>query len=316
MKTGLSVLLFWVCLAAPVLHLRGQDEPTPDEWAGIEMLPAPDEYEVGGAEEEEVDAVPLFTEKSLELFLRNVNDSLAYIPGYDAYCHWDTRNLFHQKENLGALRDTICFRLTHEACDFRFPAEGHMTSPFGPRWGRMHYGMDIDLETGDAVYAAFEGMVRISQYHATYGNVIVIRHANGLETLYAHLSRRNVLPGDYVQAGDPIGLGGNTGRSYGAHLHFEVRYLGSPIDPARLLDEKNRTLISDIFALTPALVEDQQQEASTAAARSPRKYHTVKHGETLSSIARKRGTSVNALCKMNRIRSSSVIRPGQKLRYR
>jgi murein DD-endopeptidase MepM/ murein hydrolase activator NlpD len=314
MKTNLRLFLFLWSIIGVVLVTSAQEELVADT-AG-KVLSVPDEYEVGGADEEDEYSMPLFSEKSRDLELWNVNDSIARIPGYDAYCHWDTRNLFHRKEDLGLCGDTLAFRLCHEPCDFVFPAAGHMTSPFGPRWGRMHYGLDLDLETGDAVYAAFEGMVRISQYHSSYGNVIVVRHANGLETLYAHLSARQVLPGDYVQAGDLIGLGGNTGRSYGAHLHFEVRYLGSPVNPAEILDERSQTLRSDVFLLTPGLVESQKQVVSTAATRTPKKYHTVRRGETLSAIARKRGTSVTALCRMNKIRSGSIIRPGQKLRYR
>jgi len=275
-----------------------------------------DEFEVGGPDEDEESVDPLFSERSRDLELWTVNDSIARIPGYDTYCHWDTRTLFAKKEKLEDLKETVCFKLRHEECDFVFPAAGHMTSPFGPRWGRMHSGLDLDLETGDQVFAAFEGMVRISQYHSSYGNVVVLRHANGLETLYAHLSARDVAPGDYVQAGDVIGLGGNTGRSYGSHLHFEVRYLGAAIDPTVVVDHQKKDLKANDFILTPELIASQTKIASTAAVTSTKKYHTVRSGETLSAIARKRGTSVNALCKLNKIKASRTIRPGQKLRYR
>jgi len=275
-----------------------------------------DEFEVGGPEEEEESETPLYVERSRLLDVWTVNDSISRIPAYDAYCHWDTRNLFAQKEDLSEIREPISFTLIHEACDFVFPAPGHMTSPFGPRWGRMHSGLDLDLETGDEVSAAFEGMVRISQYHSSYGNVVVIRHANGLETLYAHMSRRSVAPGDYVQAGDVIGLGGNTGRSYGSHLHFEIRYLGSPIDPSVVVDHRNQCLLMHELVLTPDLVESHKKMVSTAASTSTRKFHVVRSGETLSAIARKHGTTVNTLCKLNKIKSTSAIRPGQKVRYR
>ena len=119
----------------------------------------------------------------------------------------------------------------------------------------MHYGLDIDLETGDAVSAAFEGMVRISQHHDSYGNVVVIRHNNGLETLYAHLSERSVSPGDHVEAGDIIGLGGNTGRSYGSHLHFEIRFLGRPLNPAAVIDFPNETVKSDTLLIASNLFQ-------------------------------------------------------------
>lgn len=280
------------------------------------------EPHVGGTLESDLENISLYSEESIDLGLWSLEDSLAKIPAYDMYCDWDTKNLFAQKEAKDALSEPLSIILCREACDFVYPANGLITSPFGPRWGRMHYGLDIDLETGDAVWAAFEGMVRISQYHASYGNVIVIRHSNGLETLYAHLSQRHVKPGDYIQAGDQIGLGGNTGRSYGAHLHFEVRFMGDAINPALLVDPNQKSLRDWEFVLHKShfnhstAASDFNKDASKARGRESKKYHTVKRGETLSAIARKRGTSVSALCKLNKIRESSVIREGQKLRYR
>lgn len=283
-----------------------------------------DNYEphVGGSIEANED-MSLFNDASMDMGLWTVSDSLARIPGYDTYCSWDTKNLFAEKDGKTMVDSPMLFTLCHEACDFAYPANGIITSPFGPRWGRMHYGLDIDLETGDPVMAAFEGMVRISQLHASYGNVVIIRHANGLETLYAHLSQRNVKPGDYVQAGDLIGLGGNTGRSYGSHLHFEVRYRGDAIDPNLIVDPNQKALRDWEFVLHRFHFDYSKNEEYNAKAKAARnestggkKYHTVKRGETLSSIARKHGTSVSALCKMNKLRETSIIRDGQKLRYR
>jgi murein DD-endopeptidase MepM/ murein hydrolase activator NlpD len=189
----------------------------------------------------------------------------------------------------------------------------------------MHYGLDIDLEVGDNVYAAFEGMVRISQYHSSYGNVVVIRHNNGLETLYAHMSQRKVLPGDHVESGDIIGLGGNTGRSYGAHLHFECRYMGEAFDPRLIVNPSAQALLASSFTLLPAHFESagvspQAVAARNSSAKSTKskatKYHVVKKGDTLYSLAKKNGTSVTALCKMNRIKESSTLRLGQRLRVK
>lgn len=311
MKMNLRTLFTLMILCGLTVVTRAQVSADSEDCQEVLV----DEMEVGGADEEDESELTLYIESAIDLGLWTVNDSIARIPAYDEYCHWDTRNLFSHKEDLSSLVGPVTFKLMHEECDFVFPANGHMTSPFGPRWGRMHSGLDLDLETGDAVYAAFEGMVRISQYHSSYGNVVVIRHANGLETLYAHLSARDVKPGDYVQAGSIIGLGGNTGRSYGSHLHFEVRYLGAPIDPALLLDQGNKKLKDHEFELTADVIENHKKLV-TAAPQSVKKYHTVRKGETLSAIARKHRTSVNTLCKLNRIRSTSVIRPGQKLRYR
>lgn len=274
------------------------------------------EAHIGGATEEEAEQSALFYEASA-LVLFTVNDSLMHIPAYDEYCHWDTKSLFAMKNARTNVADgTINFRLAHEECDFVFPTnEGVQTSPFGPRWGRMHSGLDLDLETGENVYAAFEGMVRISQYHASYGNVVVIRHSNGLETLYAHLSQRKVKPGDYVEAGYVIGLGGNTGRSFGSHLHFEIRYLGEAIDPNLVIDPKMRSLRDWEFTLDKSHFDYVNIDPKALAARKGGgKYVTVKSGDTLSAIARRNKTSVATLCKLNKLKQTSTIRPGQKIR--
>ena len=277
------------------------------------------EAHIGGPTAEEEAEAALFSEESRDLGLWTLADSIAKIPAYDTYCDWDTKNLFLKKDGAESLVEPIDFILCRDACDFVYPANGIITSSFGPRWGRMHSGLDIDLETGDPVSAAFEGMVRISQYSSSYGNVVVIRHSNGLETLYAHLSQRTVVPGDYVQAGDQIGLGGNTGRSYGSHLHFEVRYKGDAIDPSLLLDPNEKSLRDWEFTLNKAHFSyanaDQFTKTALAARGGSSKYHVVKRGETLSAIARKRGTSVQKLCKLNKLRETSIIREGQKLRY-
>lgn len=242
----------------------------------------------------------------------DVNDSLSFIPGYDIYCHWNTDAIFDQAGAARLAHDTLRLFLSHEDCDHAIPCPGQLNSPFGPRKGRMHYGVDLKLQTGDPVAAAFAGMVRISKYNRSFGHVVVVRHYNGLETLYAHLSKRKVKPGDLVEAGDIIGLGGNTGRSFGSHLHFEVRFLDQPIDPALVFDIENGILKAKTFDMHKGVF------ASIAAAKASmaaRKYHTVRSGDTLSAISRRYGTSVSALCRMNGIRMNGVIRPGQRIRY-
>jgi murein DD-endopeptidase MepM/ murein hydrolase activator NlpD len=279
--------------------------------------------QMGGATEEEASEAALFSEMSIPLELNNVADSLANIPAYDLYCGWDTKNLFPQKNAKEHVGDGKKFVLSHTECDFVYPTQGDITSPFGPRWGRMHYGLDIDLETGDKVNAAFEGLVRISQYHSSYGNVIVVRHNNGLETLYAHLSQRKVKPGDHVEAGQLIGLGGNTGRSYGSHLHFEFRFLGEAIDPNLIVDPGKKTLRDWEFMLEKehfSYTANAAANAKAIAARKPTipaiKTHTVKSGETLSAISRKRGCSVDELCKLNKIKKTTTLKVGQKIKYK
>jgi murein DD-endopeptidase MepM/ murein hydrolase activator NlpD len=187
----------------------------------------------------------------LDLKLLTKADSLKKIPAHAQYLSWDNQNIWHKRRTVHFPNDSIVFKLINEDCDFVFPTEmGRQTSPFGPRWGRMHYGLDLDLDTGDPVVSAFEGLVRISQWSDSYGNVVVVRHPNGLETLYAHLNERKVLSGQYVQAGELLGLGGNTGRSFGAHLHWEIRYLGNPFDPNYVVIPSKKALKSTNFILT------------------------------------------------------------------
>lgn len=247
----------------------------------------------------------------------DVNDSLTFIPGYDMYCHWNTDVLFDQLGVASRLEhDTLKLILGQHECDLTMPCDGHVTSPYGMRRGRMHYGVDLDLETGDAVLAAFPGMVRISKYNKTFGHVVVVRHFNGLETLYAHLSKRSVEPGTLVEAGDTLGLGGNTGRSYGSHLHFEVRFLDQPIDPALVFDLENGSLKAlefDIhkgsFAnMAAAKVAAQKSQAS-------RKYHVIRRGDTLYALSRRYGVKVKDLCRINGISERSTLAIGQRIRY-
>jgi murein DD-endopeptidase MepM/ murein hydrolase activator NlpD len=178
----------------------------------------------------------------------------------------------------------------------------YITDIFGyrPRRGRQHFGLDIRIKTGDTIRAAFDGKVRISRYERRgYGHYLVIRHPNGLETLYGHLSRKLVNENDIVHAGDPIALGGNTGRSTGPHLHFETRILGNAINPALMFDFPNQRAKTEYYVY----------EKNTRPV-----YYKVKSGDTLSGIALKNQTSVSSICKLNGISSKAVIKPGQTLR--
>ena len=261
---------------------------------------------------------------AINLDLKGLSDSLSYIPSYANYQSWDNQNIWHKKRTIVFPSDSsLIFQLIQDSCDFAFPTDmGRQTSPFGPRWGRLHAGLDLDLDTGDPVYSMFEGLVRISQYSDTYGNVVVVRHPNGLETLYAHMSARIVVPGQYVQAGTMLGLGGNTGRSYGAHLHFETRYLGNPFDPAYIITPNQKALKSSVFELTKKKLNDTTHPPAKPSANtnnkgnSNNKYHTVKRGESLSTIASKNKTTVSKLCKLNKIKPSSNLKIGQKIRVK
>lgn len=243
-----------------------------------------------------------------ELMEWTVNDSLYHIPAYDTYCSWVTNRVHPYKTDLTDMRDTVVVPLAYDSCSFVAPFIGRKTSDFGMRRYRHHYGVDIKVYTGDPIASAFEGVVRVAHYDGDYGKVVVVRHNNGLETLYAHLSQLNVKRGDWVEAGEIVGLGGNTGRSTGSHLHFEVRYLGEPINPNQVIDFEHGLLCSDTLYL------NREHFEYLAEARAI-KYHRVRSGDTLSGIARRYGTTVTRLCQLNGIRSSTTLKIGRSLRY-
>ena len=177
-----------------------------------------------------------------------------------------------------------------------------ITDKYGyrPRRGRAHLGIDVKVKIGDTIRAAFDGKVRISRYERRgYGHYLVIRHPNGLETVYGHLSKKLVNENEIVHAGDPIALGGNTGRSTGSHLHFETRILGNAINPALMFDFPNQKAATDFF-----VYQKNTREV----------YYKVKSGDTLSGIAIKNETSVANICKLNGISRNAVLRIGQTLR--
>ena len=191
-----------------------------------------------------------------------------------------------------------------------------ITSPFGPRWRRMHNGLDIKVNIGDTIVSAFDGKVRIVNFERRgYGKYVVIRHANGLETVYGHLSKQLVDENQTVKAGEPIGLGGNTGRSTGSHLHFETRLLGIAINPAYMFDFPKQDVVADTYTFRKIRGHESVGSSnSELASEGAIRYHKVKRGDTLSRIAAKRGVSIDRLCKLNRISRRTVLRPGQVLR--
>ena len=155
--------------------------------------------------------------------------------------HWDTDQIFAYRDvEVSDLPSVIELKLFSDIDGFHAPITGHIISPYGPRGRRNHNGVDVPLKVGDPIYATFDGKVRYSKYNTGgFGNLVIIRHLNGLETYYAHMTRANVESGDYVKAGQIIGFGGTTGRSYGPHLHFEVRYCDHTFDPQFIIDFEN-----------------------------------------------------------------------------
>ncbi len=245
----------------------------------------------------------------------------------------DSTLIHTPKMDLSELTQPLTIQLTNpqagEMFVFPTPPEARVSSHFGPRRRRFHYGVDLALHTGEPIYAAFDGVVRLSKYNGSYGNLIVIRHNNGLETYYAHLSKRHVTPGTQVRAGDIIGLCGNTGRSYGSHLHFEIRYRGNAMNPENVIDCDSRTLLSPNLKLTKdsfrkvAKKGVENRSANTRSRRSDAgnysgngKYYKVRSGDTLSRIAQRNGTTVKKLCQMNGIKETSLLQLGQKIRVK
>lgn len=193
------------------------------------------------------------------------------------------------------------------------PSMGGVTSNFGyrARWHRFHYGIDLKVNIGDPIRSAFNGKVRVAGSMGGYGNVIVVRHSNGMETVYGHLSKHLVTAGQYVKAGEVIGLGGNTGRSTGPHLHFETRFFGVAVNPAEIFDFKNKVTHMDTYVFYAN--NTKRKTGSALANVSGIAYHKVKSGDTLSSIADKYGTTIGVLKKLNKLRKSK-LRLGQLIR--
>ena len=248
--------------------------------------------------------------------------------------YWDTTTLFPYREvDMSGMPKSVVIDLVDSLTCYHCPYQGtvHPHGKYGPRRRRQHQGVDLPLKTGDPVYATFCGRVRISQYNkGGYGNLVIIRHDNGLETYYGHLSERMVEPGQWVEAGQIIGLGGSTGRSTGPHLHFETRYYGQSFDPERLIDFKNGTLSRETFLLKKSFfsiysnagqdfedeIANEEQDKKEAAEKAAMKYYKIRSGDTLGAIARRHGTTVANLCRLNGIKSTTILRSGRSLRVR
>lgn len=222
-----------------------------------------------------------------------------------------------------------------DVTNFCIPCPGHITSRYGyrRRFRRMHKGIDIKAQTGDTIYAAFDGKVRITRYERRgYGYYVVLRHTNDLETVYGHLSKFLVEPNQVVKAGEPIALAGNTGRSFGSHLHFETRYMGYAINPEAIFDFENKTTHTDTYVFDKntyqkarnyapkgqQLAQDNDSNKTKAKAStkksSKKKTYTIRKGDTLSKIAARNGVSVKQICRLNGISTTTKLRPGKKLK--
>ena len=231
-------------------------------------------------------------------------------PALSLYPNWN--NQYVHAYGNAIIPDTYTIDLT----GFHMPTPStKITSPFGPRWRRMHNGLDLKVNIGDTIVAAFDGKVRIVKYERRgYGKYVVIRHDNGLETVYGHLSKQLVEENQLVKAGEVIGLGGNTGRSTGSHLHFETRFLGIAINPIYMFDFPKQDIVADTYTFRRTQGSKRAGSHDTQVADGTIRYHKVKSGDTLSRIAKLHGVSVSTLCKLNRIKPTTTLRIGQVLR--
>lgn len=235
---------------------------------------------------------------------------------------WFTDNHNAYREfDIASLPDTIILPLIEDSTDFRLPISGLVYSKYGWRRGRAHTGIDIPLKIGDPICTAFEGKVRFTGYCGGYGNLVVVRHYNGLETYYAHLSKILVRENETLNVGEIIGLGGSTGRSTGPHLHFETRYKGQPFDPETIVVWKDEKLRNDTLTISRAKLGSTSRyfpastNGSATLSTGEGVWHTIKQGDTLGAIARRYGTSVSRICNLNdNLTPKTVLRLGRRIR--
>lgn len=239
------------------------------------------------------------------------DDLMENHPAEDIYNEmWTSDHVNPYKIPIDSMPDSVRIDCSH----FMVPVRGAVTSAFGPRRYRFHYGIDLRLKVGDSVCSAFSGKVRLINYEARgYGHYIVIRHDNGLETVYGHLSEVLVSLNQDVKAGELIALGGNTGHSTGPHLHFETRYIGNAINPAHIINFNSGKVWEKTYLMTKKQSFYYQREVKAMKAV---KYYKVRNGDNLGRIAIRNGTSINSLCRLNGIKTKTKIRPGQRLRVR
>ena len=224
---------------------------------------------------------------------------------------FDTAVIHLPKLDPSTITEPILLQLSRFT--YPTPVTSRPSSHFGPRRRRFHYGLDLAQPTGEPIYAAFDGVVRISKFNRSYGNLVIIHHANGLETYYAHMSKRHVTVGQQVKSGDVIGLCGNTGRSFGSHLHFEIRYMGNAINPENIISTATHDLIEPTLTLTSSSFRKIAKGVKGSKGSSGGWYR-VRQGDTLEKIARRNGTTVKRICQLNGISQNKVLHPGDRLK--
>ncbi len=271
------------------------------------------------------DSIIIFANKSWE-FLEQSNKKMLFNASVYQYAEkqykwkdkWDTISPYFYGNDLEAFTDTIALPLIDDLhSKFIIPHPGIITSTYKQRGKRFHYGTDVDVVTGDSLKSCFDGVVRYSGYSSGgYGNLVVIRHYNGLETYYAHLDKILVTTNEEVNAGDFIGLGGSTGRSTGSHLHFEMRFFGNALNPQKIIDFKNKKLIDNCIDLHRGLFHYKKKYHYKPSSQqlASKGYHRIKSGDSLYALALKNKTTVKAICSLNGISSTKILKIGEKIR--
>ena len=247
--------------------------------------------------------------------------------------NWDNVAIHAYRDvDVSTLPNQIPITLVDSTHKFCMPVHGTLSSRYGWRGKRPHRGIDIPLKIGDSVHCAFDGIVRVAEGSSRtggYGNLVVVRHPNGLETYYGHLSQILVTENEVVSAGEVIGLGGSTGRSTGPHLHFETRYMGKAFDPERVVDVPGDSLRCDSLTLYKSYFEVNSrysnnntvaqatsQTKTSSSSTSSNVYYTIRKGDTLGKIAKKYHTTVSKLCKLNHISERTILKIGRKIRVK
>jgi murein DD-endopeptidase MepM/ murein hydrolase activator NlpD len=246
--------------------------------------------------------------------IRQIHKEMAAYPAFSLYPTWDNTRA-HNFGNAVVIPDS--FRI--DMSGFCMPTSNtKITSKFGPRRRRMHNGIDVKVYIGDTIRAAFSGKVRVVKNQGRrvgYGKYVIIRHENGLETVYAHLSKQLVNEDQYVESGEVIGLGGNTGRSTGSHLHFETRFLGQAINPALLFDFEKQDIVTDSYLFLKGKNRYRRNNSSAVASSDGgTQYYKVRKGDSLSKISQRTGVSIDRLCKLNGITRRTTLRINQVLK--
>ena len=246
----------------------------------------------------------------LEYYKRDTLYNGIKIPATRFYPIWNNLRMDPYELKIPEIiKDTVFISMD----GYHAPCKGYVTSNFGMRWRRFHYGIDLKVQVGEPVVSSFDGVVRIAMRGKAYGNYVVVRHPNGLETTYAHLSKILVDINTPVKAGQVLAYGGSTGRSTGPHLHYEIRFLGRPLNPNIFVDFESITPTLEEIAVTQNTFNLPLTSMSGVPYKE-RKW-VVKRGQSLSAIAKKTGVSVAKLIKLNHLPKNGAVRAGKVLKY-